>query len=63
MKSSSFDQSVGDPAAQEAARAGKRIVDWNLHVRPTLPILAGGVGRGLVMRDIQLRPCWAGPAS
>ena len=52
----SFGQSVGDAAAQEAARTGGRIVDRELSVRPTLRIRAGGAVRVLVTRDIQLRP-------
>lgn len=49
-------QSIGDAAAQEAARTGGRIVDRELGVRPTLRIRAGGAVRVLVTRDIQLRP-------
>ena len=55
-KSNSFTQSVGDAAAQEAARTGGRIVDRELAVRPTLRVRAGGAVRVLVTRDIQLRP-------
>lgn len=51
----SLRQSVGDAAAQEAARTGGRIVDRELSVRPTLRIRAGGAVRVLVTRDIQLR--------
>jgi type IV secretion system protein VirD4 len=49
-------QSVGDAAAQEAARTGGRIVDSALGVRPTLRVRAGAPLRVLVTRDIQLRP-------
>ena len=52
----SFGRSVGDAAAQEAARTGGRIVYRELSVRPTLRIRAGGAVRVLVTRDIQLRP-------
>lgn len=52
----SLAQSVGDAAAQEAARTGGRIVDRELSVRPTLRVRAGAPVRVLVMRDIQLRP-------
>ncbi len=52
----SFGQSVGDAAAQEAARTGGRIVDREMSVRPTLRIRAGGAVRVLVTMDIQLRP-------
>jgi type IV secretory pathway VirB10-like protein len=49
-------RSVGDAAAQEAARSGGRIVDRELSVRPTLRVRAGAPVRVLVMRDIRLRP-------
>lgn len=49
-------QSVGDAAAQEAARVGGRIVDRELNVRPTLRIRAGAPVRVLVSQDIVLRP-------
>lgn len=52
----SLGQSIGDAAAQEAARTGGRIVDRELSVRPTLRIRAGGAVRVLVTRDIELRP-------
>lgn len=52
----SLAQSVGDAAAQEAARTGGRIVDRELSVRPTLRVRAGAPVRVLVMRDISLRP-------
>lgn len=49
-------RSVGDAAAQEAARTGGRIVDRELSVRPTLRVRAGAPVRVLVTRDIRLRP-------
>lgn len=52
----SFTQSVGDAAAQEAARVGGRIIDRQLNVRPTLRVRPGAPVRVLVTRDIQLRP-------
>lgn len=55
-KDSSFSQSLGDAAAQEAARTGARIVDRELSVRPTLKVRAGAPLRVLVAKDIQLRP-------
>lgn len=48
--------SVGDAAAQEAARVGGRIVDRELDVRPTLRVRAGARIRVLVHVDIVLRP-------
>jgi type IV secretion system protein VirB10 len=51
-----FTRSVGDAAAQEAARAGGRIVDRELSVRPTLRVRAGAPVRVLVTRDIGLAP-------
>jgi type IV secretion system protein VirB10 len=55
-KDASLSQSLGDAAAQEAARTGARIVERELSVRPTLRVRAGAPVRVLVMRDIQLRP-------
>ncbi len=52
---SSLVQSVGDAAAQEAARTGGRIVDRELNVRPTLRVRAGAPVRVLITRDIRLR--------
>lgn len=52
----SLAQNVADAAAQEAARAGGRIIDRELSVRPTLRVRAGAPVRVLVMRDIELRP-------
>lgn len=52
----SWSQSLGDAAAQEAARSGARIVERELSVRPTLRVRAGAPVRVLVMRDIALRP-------
>jgi type IV secretion system protein VirB10 len=49
-------ESVGNAAAQEAARVGGRIVDRELNVRPTLRIRAGAPIRVLVSQDIVLRP-------
>lgn len=48
--------SVGDAAAQEAARVGARVVDRELDVRPTLRVRAGAPVRVLVSQDIVLRP-------
>ncbi|MBT9444660.1 MAG: TrbI/VirB10 family protein [Hyphomonadaceae bacterium] len=56
QRTGSFAQSVGDAAAQEAARTGGRIVDRELSVRPTLRVRAGAPVRVLVTRDIRLRP-------
>lgn len=47
-----FRQSVGDAAAQEAARVGGRIIDRQLEVRPTLRVRPGAPVRVLVTRDI-----------
>lgn len=55
-----FRQSVGDAAAQEAARVGGRIVDRDLNVRPTLRVRAGAPVRVLVTRNITLRPYGGG---
>ena len=52
----SLTRSIGDAAAQEAARTGGRIVDRELSVRPTLRVRAGAPVRVLVTRDIVLRP-------
>lgn len=52
----SLSQSLGDAAAQEAARTGGRIIERELSVRPTLRVRAGAPVRVLVMRDISLRP-------
>jgi type IV secretion system protein TrbI len=52
----SLSASLGDAAAQEAARTGARIVDRELTVRPTLRVRAGAPVRVLVSQDIQLRP-------
>lgn len=52
----SFSQSVGDAAAQEAARVGGRLIDRQLNLRPTLRVRPGAPVRVLVTRDIQLRP-------
>lgn len=52
----SFGASVGDAAAQEAARTGGRLVERELQVRPTLRVRPGAPVRVLVMRDIRLRP-------
>jgi type IV secretion system protein VirB10 len=52
----SLTRSVGDAAAQDAARTGGRIVDRELSVRPTLRVRAGAPVRVLVTRDIVLRP-------
>lgn len=54
-KSSVFVQSVGDAAAQEAARVGGRIVDRELDGRPTLRVPAGARIKVLIERDIVLR--------
>lgn len=54
-ESTVFAQSVGDAAAQEAARVGGRIVDRELSVRPTLRVPAGAPVRILLSRDLVLR--------
>ena len=51
-----FARSIGDAAAQEAARSGGRIVDRELSVHPTLRVRPGAPVRVLVTRDIRLRP-------
>ncbi len=51
-----FGRSVGDAAAQEAARSGGRLIDRELSVRPTLRVRVGAPVRVLVSRDIRLRP-------
>jgi type IV secretion system protein VirB10 len=53
---SRLSESVGNAAAQEAARVGGRIIDRELNVRPTLRIRAGAPVRVLVSQDIVLRP-------
>lgn len=52
----SLTRSIGDAAAQEAARTGGRIVDRELSIRPTLRVRAGAPVVVLVTRDIVLRP-------
>ena len=52
----SFTRSVGDAAAQEAARAGGRIVDRDLNLKPTLRVRPGAPVRVLVTRDLVLEP-------
>lgn len=59
-ESQSLRQSVGDAAAQEAARVGGRIVDRDLSVRPTLRVRPGAPVRVLVTRNIALRPYGGG---
>lgn len=54
--SNQLSESVGNAAAQEAARVGGRIIDRELSVRPTLRIRAGAQVRVLVSQDIVLRP-------
>jgi type IV secretion system protein VirB10 len=54
-ETSVFGQSVGNAAAQEAARVGGRIVDRELNVRPTLRVPAGAPVRVIVSRDLVLR--------
>lgn len=54
--SSRLTESVGNAAAQEAARVGGRIIDRELNVRPTLRIRAGAPVRVLISQDIVLRP-------
>jgi type IV secretion system protein VirB10 len=49
-----FTRSLGDAAAQEAARTGSRIVDRELNLRPTLRVPAGAPVRVLVTDDILL---------
>ena len=51
-----FTRSLGDTAAQEAARTGSRIVDRELNLRPTLRVPAGALVRVLVTDDILLAP-------
>jgi type IV secretion system protein VirB10 len=51
-----FTRSLGDAAAQEAARTGSRIVDRELNLRPTLKVPAGAPVRVLVSDDILLKP-------
>ena len=51
-----FTRSLGDAAAQEAARTGSRIVDRELNLRPTLRVPAGAPVRVLITEDILLAP-------
>lgn len=51
-----FTRSLGDAAAQEAARTGSRIVDRELNLRPTLRVPAGAPVRVLITDDILLEP-------
>lgn len=51
-----FTRSLGDAAAQEAARTGSRIVGRELNLRPTLRVPAGAPVRVLVTDDILLKP-------
>lgn len=51
-----FTRSLGDAAAQEAARTGSRIVGRELNLRPTLRVPAGAPVRVLVTDDILLQP-------
>ncbi len=51
-----FTRSLGDAAAQEAARTGSRIVQRELNLRPTLRVPAGAPVRVLVTDDILLKP-------
>ena len=51
-----FTRSLGDAAAQEAARTGSRIVERELNLRPTLRVPAGAPVRVLVTDDILLKP-------
>jgi len=51
-----FTRSLGDAAAQEAARTGSRIVDRELNLKPTLRVPAGAPVRVLVTDDILLDP-------
>ena len=51
-----FTRSLGDAAAQEAARTGSRIVSRELNLRPTLRVPAGAPVRVLVTEDILLNP-------
>lgn len=51
-----FTRSLGDTAAQEAARTGGRIVGRELNLRPTLRVPAGAPVRVLVTDDILLNP-------
>jgi type IV secretion system protein TrbI len=50
-----FGRSLGDAAAQEAARTGSRIVDRELNLRPTLKAPAGAPVRVLVTNDLSLQ--------
>jgi len=51
-----FTRSLGDTAAQEAARTGGRIVDRELTIRPTLRVRPGAPVRVLVTHDLSLTP-------
>jgi type IV secretion system protein VirB10 len=51
-----FTRSLGDAAAQEAARTGGRIVDRELTMRPTLRVRPGAPVRVLVTTDLSLNP-------
>lgn len=51
-----FTRSLGDAAAQEAARTGGRIVDREITIRPTLRVRPGAPVRVLVTTDLTLSP-------
>ncbi len=51
-----FGRSLGDAAAQEAARTGGRIVDRELNLRPTLKAKPGAPVRVLVTEDLIMEP-------
>ncbi len=51
-----FGRSLGDAAAQEAARTGSRIVDRELNLRPTLKAKPGAPVRVLVTDELLLEP-------
>jgi type IV secretion system protein VirB10 len=51
-----FGRSVGDAAAQEAARTGSKIVDRELNLRPTLKAQPGVPVRVLVTDELTLEP-------
>jgi len=51
-----FTRSLGDAAAQEAARTGGRIVDRELTIRPTLRVRPGAPVRVVVTNDLTLSP-------
>jgi len=47
---------AGDAAAIEGARAGGRLIDRELEVRPSIRLRAGAPVRVMITRDLILEP-------